>query len=486
MVRRRDVRRGPSEPLGGRLDEDGARPGSAGPPFAETADLLQLGMAYQMVTERDGSGRRFVKVGRLSRQLTGFTPAEVVADPGRLYERILPEHRRALERAEAAAAATLSRFEVEVRMHGASGAVCWRRITSTPTPQPDGTIVWNGIMMDITPMRRATERLDAQRQRLEAAVEATGLGFWEWDVRTGRVVWAERNAALFGLAPERQTMTIERYASLVHPEDRTKVREAYQRTRDGGGGDFVIEHRTTHQPGPLTRWVLARGRVVKDERGVSLVVGTTLDISELRAAEDDRALLLGELAHRAKNGIQVMMGIVAQTARSVASVDEFAEVLKARLSAMAASQDLVTASGGLPVRLGDVVLTTLTPFDTARFKLDAGLQEVTVAGEVAVAMALLLHEFSTNAVKYGALSASSGRVVLRRCEAAGPGRAGLEWAEEGGPPLVPSTRKGFGSRLIEVGLRAQGGEVEPLFDPAGFRARICFPAAAEASAGPGE
>jgi len=393
-----------------------------------------------------------------------------------LYDQVLPEHREMLARTEAAAIAMLSRFEVEAPMRRADGEVRWRRITSTPRPQPDGSIIWDGLVMDITEARRASESLQDQRRRLEAAVEATGLGFWEWDVRKGQVAWSERNCELFGHDGPR-VMTIDQYDKLVHPDDREMLRQVYLETRERGG-DFVVEHRTAHQPGGATRWVQARGRVVRDEDGVRLVVGTTLDISDRKATEERRALLLGELAHRAKNGIQVMIGIVMQTARSAASVKEFEDVLIARLRAMADSQDLVTASGGRPVRLRDVVTTTLTPFDTSRFELDEDLGEATIAGDVAVALALLLHELSTNAVKYGALSTASGRVALHHCGGSA-GEVRLDWIERDGPPVAPAKRKGFGSRLLDVGLAACGGRVEPLFDPEGFKAKIHFPVARE-------
>lgn len=439
------------------------------------ADLLHLGMAFQIITEHDGQGRRFTYVGELCRELLGLTPEEALANPGLLYDQILPEHREMLARTEATAIAMLSRFEVEAPMRRADGEVRWRRITSTPRPQPDGSIIWDGLLVDITDARQAADELRDQRRRLEAAVEATGLGFWEWDVRSGRVIWSERNCELFGLQDER-TMTIERYQTVVHVEDRELVRRAYLEIRDRGG-DFVVEHRTAHAPDGRTRWVQARGRVVKDEEGVRLVVGTTLDISDRKAAEDRRALLLGELAHRAKNGIQVMIGIVTQTARSAGSVKDFEEVLIARLRAMAESQDLVTASGGRPVRLLDVATTTLSPFDASRFELDESLRDLTIAGDVAVALALMLHELSTNAVKYGALSSRSGRVALRRAEAR-DGQVRLDWVERDGPPVAPAGRRGFGSRLLDVGLAGVGGKVEPAFDPDGFKARIHFPVAA--------
>lgn len=450
-------------------------PADGSPSFAEMADLLHLGMAYQIVTDREGRERRFTYLGGLCREMTGLSPAEAIGDPDCLYEQVLPEHREALDRAELAAIATLSRFEVEVRMRRADGEVRWRRITSTPRPQPGGEVIWDGIVIDITDVKQATERLQDQRLRLEAAVEATGLGFWEWDVRNDQVVWSERNCELFGLPPGDRNITIERYPSLVHPDDRELVRRTYLDMR-GKGGDFVLEHRTAYQPGGVTRWVQARGRVVTDGDGVRLVVGTTLDISERKAVEERRTLLLGELAHRAKNGIQVMMGLVAQTARSTGSVKEFEQVLLARLKAMADSQDLVTQSGGRSVMLHDLVRTTLSPFDTSRFELDGGLAELTAPGDVAVALGLMLHELATNAVKYGALSTPSGRVMLRRAAGAS-GQARLDWIECGGPPVAPAKRRGFGSRLLDVGLSAVGGKVEPAFDVDGFKAKIHFPAA---------
>lgn len=463
------------------MSEDRPMPANAAHSFTEMADLLHLGMAYQVVTERDGSGRRFTAIGQLCRKLTGLTPQEALADPARLFDRVVPEHRQALERAEQAAAATLSRFEIEVRMRGEDDEIGWRRLTSTPTPQADGSIVWDGILMDVTEARHAAERLEAQRRRLEAAVEATGLGFWEWDVPNDRVIWSERNCAIFGLPPVRTSMTIERYNTLVHPDDLPIVREVYVKTRAGGGGDFVVEHRTAYQPGGVTRWVEARGRLVQQGEGVTLVVGTTLDISERKANEDRRALLLAELAHRAKNGIQVMMGIVAQTSRGVESVQEFKDVLTARLKAMADSQDLVTASGDLRASLKDVVTTTLTPFGRGRFEVD-DLGDAMVVGEVAMPLALLLHELATNAVKYGALSEPGGCVVLRRGTDA-EGLAVLCWEERDGPPVEPIKRKGFGMRLLDIGLAAVGGKVEATFAPRGLAAKIHFPVAAPRTQG---
>jgi two-component sensor histidine kinase len=262
---------------------------------------------------------------------------------------------------------------------------------------------------------------------------------------------------------------------MVHPEDVESVRAAFLATRDKpGGGDYSIEHRIVTPTGEQ-RWIAAHARVANDAAGEArLVVGTSLDITARKAAEERRALLMGELAHRAKNGIAILMAIVSQTARGQKTVEGFLEVIMARLQAMADSQDLVTESGGRPVALSDVIGQALKPFDPARVSIDPAMAEVTLRGDMAIGAGLLLHEMATNAVKYGALSNSRGRVAVV-LETAPDGRAAFSWRESGGPPSGKPSKPGFGTRLLQQVLRPQGGEVTFAFEPEGFHARVEFP-----------
>jgi len=182
---------------------------------------------------------------------------------------------------------------------------------------------------------------------------------------------------------------------------------------------------------------------------------------------------MGELAHRSKNGMLVMQAMVNQAARSAESVAEFAEVLNARIQAMATSQDLVTQAGGRPVKLSQLLSQVLTPFDLNRFELDPALEALTVTQETAIGLALLSHEMGTNAVKYGALSSAKGRVRIAR-ERAPDGHAAIQWRELDGPEVRPTNRRGFGSRLIDSVLRDRGGKVEAVFAPDGFSAHVEF------------
>lgn len=323
----------------------------------------------------------------------------------------------------------------------------------------------------------SAQALRDQLYRLETAVDAMGLGLWEWDVPTGVLTWNSRNRELYGVTHDRP-LTIQEYAELIHPDDRANAAAAYRYALEPRESrDFELELRAAAQPEGKVRWLQLRGRILCAPSGEPLrVVGSTLDITTRKTAEERRSLVLRELAHRAKNGILVMMAIVGQTARGVSSVAEFEEVLTGRLKSMADSQDLVTQAEGRALPLVDLLTRTLEPFGRGRFEIDERLAAVGVKNELVVAMALLLHELSTNAMKYGALSAPEGRVTLGPAEAA-PGVTALTWCEVGGPPVAPAARRGFGSRLMEVALSNSGGRVESVFEPNGFKARIEFPAA---------
>ncbi|HYD46583.1 MAG TPA: PAS domain-containing protein [Phenylobacterium sp.] len=430
------------------------------------------GMAFQIRGEADGKTRRFVYVSPSCEGLNGITAEAALADPMALYSLILPEHQERIFAAEQKAVDTLTPFDIEVPFRRPDGGVRWCRITSLPRVEPDGSTLWDGVQIDVTERREAEAKAAESRRRLDQVVETTGLGLWEYDIRADRLTWSERTKALYGL-PADADVTFERYRAAVHPEDREHTLAVYETVRDtAGGGDFSFEHRTVAPDGQV-RWVLAHGRVIWDGEEPALVLGSSLDITERKRAEEQHALLVREMAHRAQNGLAVMMSLVSQSARGAVSVEEYEEKLTARLQAMAASQALITEAGGGALALDALIDQTLTPFGLERFDLTPANARIELSPDLAMGLALLLHELATNAVKYGALSAPNGRVALAWRSENESGE--VTWREIGGPPPQPPTRKGFGSRLMEAALRPRGGAAEVSFEPDGLYGRLSFP-----------
>jgi PAS domain S-box-containing protein len=432
-------------------------------------------MSYRLEVSADLSQRRFLHVSESCLALNGVTAQEAMADPQVLYRLVAPEHRQRFAEAERQAMATGAALDIEVPFRLPDGRLRWTRIASVPSPGEAGATVWDGIQVDITGRKRLEEELSAERQRLNLAVEATGLGLWEMNLRTRELIWSEQNRYLHGLPPGAE-VDANNSTRTIHLEDRPQVEDAFKRVQTKqAGGDFSADYRVVLPDGGV-RWLRAYGRMTLDDGGPGRLVGGSLDITVQKSAEERQNLLIGEFIHRAKNGIAVILAIMQQTARSVDSVAAFEDLFGARLTALGEAQGLMVAGelGQGHVRFGDLVRKVLEPFGLSRFDIDPALDGIAVSVDTGGGLALLTHELATNAMKYGALTAPDGRVSFAR-GASESGMACVIWRERGGPAVVPPTRSGFGARLLKNALAAEGGAVEARYPPEGFEATLRFP-----------
>ncbi|GJE45023.1 sensor histidine kinase [Methylobacterium soli] len=210
----------------------------------------------------------------------------------------------------------------------------------------------------------------------------------------------------------------------------------------------------------------------------------TRDLRESKRAEEARDLLIRELSHRIKNIFAVVGGIAALTARSDPAARPFAEAFRERLGALAQAHEYVRPHSpeSAPAVEGQTVLGLMRLIMAAY--VQEGRERVVIAGDdtpigerTATALALIMHEQATNAVKYGGLSREAGQVsLLGRAEG---GHYDLTWAESGGPPItqVPA-RRGFGTVLAERSVAGQlDGTLEHDWAPGGLVMHLRVPLA---------
>lgn len=440
------------------------------PSFRDVVDALGLGVPFRMHLGGDGSSR-FLRVGDGCLGALGLPPEALLADSRVLADLVLAADLGRLQAAKVTAAAGRGPWSTELRIRKPGGELRWLRLTSARRPTRDGGSLLDGLIVDVTEPRRLAEQLAEERQRLEQAIELTGMGVFSWDRDDPEnVVWSDAQYAIYDVPPQ-TPMTVAAVRELIHPDDRPPDGAPLADfVHAADGADVWLEHRLIRRNGEVRR-VMLHQRVRRDAAGLKSVQGVTLDVTDRRAAEEQRRLQMREIAHRAKNGMAVMMAMVQQAARSSATVEDLADLITSRLMAMAKSQELATASGGDPVRMPGLIRLVLEAFDLERFDIDPGLDPLTLEGDAAVSISLLLHELATNAVKYGALSSAGGRVALS-LEGRSEGWAVLKWREAGGPPVSPPQRQGFGMRLLATALKSRGGSVTPAFEPDGFVARI--------------
>jgi two-component sensor histidine kinase len=192
-------------------------------------------------------------------------------------------------------------------------------------------------------------------------------------------------------------------------------------------------------------------------------------IARLNENERQRTLLMRELEHRGKNTFAVVESIVRN---SLEELPDRAETIAGRIRAVSTTNDVINRSPEHRSTINAILQREFEPHGMHR--LVASGDGVELEANVARAMALVIHELVTNAVKYGALSQEGGTVSVRwRSE----GRTvEIEWREQGGPAVQTPERFGFGSKLVTRTMRTLGGSVEPEFRPDGLVCRLTFSA----------
>lgn len=205
-----------------------------------------------------------------------------------------------------------------------------------------------------------------------------------------------------------------------------------------------------------------------DGRPIRLL-SVSRDITELKRAEEQQRLLALELNHRIKNVLAMVQAIASQTFRPASDPVEARAAFIDRLAALGAAQDLLTQATLTGARMAEIVAEAFRPHGREGQVTMSG-PEVDLAPRCALALSLALHELTTNAIKYGALSADGGRVTVAWTVTPGPDGSAfvLSWTESGGPPVAPPTRTGFGSGMIQRALSGYvGGATTLTYDPAG-------------------
>jgi two-component sensor histidine kinase len=205
--------------------------------------------------------------------------------------------------------------------------------------------------------------------------------------------------------------------------------------------------------------------------------GTIQDISDRKAAERGQQILIAELNHRVKNMLAVVQAIAHQTFRGT-SDQAAAQTFSGRLSALAAAHNSLTQSSWAAAQVHDIAVSVLDHLgrESGRVQIE-GPRDAEVPPQLAVNIAIALHELATNAIKYGALSVPSGRVqlswsIIRHSEP----RLHIRWLELDGPEVEPPRREGFGTRMLRRLLASQlDGSVRLDFNPGGLDCAIEAP-----------
>ncbi len=496
------------------------------------------GVIYRRVRHPDGRiSYPFVSDGVA--QLLGLAPDRLqepltLADLTRMMQPASTEDwQQELERS----ARELTPYQIEGWVRRGDGDVRWLRSVAVPHRRNDGSVVWDGVALDITDEKRREQLLREQTEVLDTLgrlnAEVAGELNLERLVRLVAEAATRLTGAEFGaffyhqpgpegrsrlsyevagpLAPAFAAMPMPRGTEIFRPTfvggDTTRLGDVTQDPRYGKNPPF-------HGPPPghppvrsyLAVPVISRsGRVAGSlflghrepdrftERGERIVIGIAAqaaiaidnarlyrdaqeEIQERRRVEEQQELLMAELDHRVRNILAVVQSLAGNTLPPGPELD----VYRGRIRALAQAHGLLAQTKWQGAGLSELVRTEIAPYaDGAAERIAIDGDDVLLRPAAAQTLVLAVHELTTNAAKYGALSRPDGRVrIAWKIAPEGTGRAWLRltWTERGGPPVTPPEQAGFGRALIERGVRySLSGEVAFDFAPDGLRCEIRIP-----------
>ena len=323
----------------------------------------------------------------------------------------------------------------------------------------------------------AERDLSDRASELRTVLETVPAAVWfTYDPGAREVIRNRFAADLMGLPTE----TRKSFGSPDQVIDTVAIREGHTVSREDRPLSRAMRGEQTDNeefayilPSGIERILLSSARPILDAKGGIIgAVQISLDITERKRGEEQRKLLVNELNHRVKNTLAVVQSIASQTMRTATDLNEAGTSLSGRLLSLAKAHDILTQESWSGADLEGIVASSIAAQeDPARVELSGPM--VRLPPNLALSLALVIHELTTNAIKYGALSNDDGRVLVGWTLDSGPTthHIRIEWREIGGPQVTLPERKGFGTRMFErIFDRGSEGNISMVF---GERGLVC-------------
>jgi PAS domain S-box-containing protein len=324
-----------------------------------------------------------------------------------------------------------------------------------PTPLHDASGALVGavnMLIDMSEQQRAEQA----SHRLAAIVETSDDAIISKDLNGVIATWNKGAERLFGyLEQEAVGKPITMLIPDQHRDEETRILERIR------GGERIDHFETMRRrkDGSMVSISLTVSPITD---GLGRIVGASKiarDITEQKRREELINLLAREADHRTKNLLALAQATVHLTNGETAA--ELKSAIEGRLGALANAHTLLAQSRWAGADLRNLALEELSPYraeddDGSRARIEG--PSLMLEQQPAQAIALALHELTTNAVKYGALSIPSGRIAVSWRLQSG-NRLAVRWVETDGPAVMPPTRKGFGTKVMTRICEQLNGEL---------------------------
>lgn len=398
-------------------------------------------------------------------RIFGYSEEEMV---GQSIRRLIPDERQDEEDeilARIARGERVKSFEtIRRRKDGSDIRVS---LTVSPILGPDGQIMGaSKIARDVTERHAAQSALQESELRLRMLADNMSQLAWI-ALPNGDRIWF--NKPWYDYTGVQQQGLVSGASEPHHPDHRDRAYAKYM--------DHIATGREWEDTFPLRgregkfRWFLSRAKPIRNaDDEIIYWFGTATDVNDLLEKEEQIRVLLMEVNHRSKNMLSVVQALAR---RSGSSDPDFLSRFENRLASLSANQDLLVRRGWATIpmdELADAQLGILGPENRAQVETSG--PAIDLSPRSAEILGMAIHELTTNALKYGALSRPSGGVVLR-WEVSDEGCFSLQWQEHGGPRVQPPESGGFGTTLIRhIPARSLNADVTLDYAPGGLIWRL--------------
>ncbi|WP_161626273.1 sensor histidine kinase [Sphingobium baderi] len=376
--------------------------------------------------------------------------------PSGWMDRLHPLEREGVEAGLKEALAAARNFEADVRLRASDGEYRWHMLRVHAHDVRDGKPqFWLYVLTDIHARKLRKQDL-ARTIKLQAGMLDVSVDCVKVIQPDGRLSYLNR-AGCIALGVDEDSGLGMEWLPLLGPEVKEIGQAALDDARRGFNARFPG---LICLPGEKPRyWDNMLTPLLSPNGDVEAILCVSRDITAQRESEERIALLMGELNHRSKNQLSVMHALVRRTVPDTRV--PWLRTLEQRMMSIARSQDLLINGEWTGTTIYDLVVsqTAIAGDVLGERLLLQGDPDLRLHPGTAETIGLALHELTTNAVKYGALSSSSGRVFVSWSIRDGDGSPHLciDWLEKGGPPVKEPERKGFGSLIIERNPRVVSG-----------------------------
>jgi PAS domain S-box-containing protein len=238
------------------------------------------GMIYQYQITADGKDR-FNYVSPKCLEIYGIKPENALENCDLLWQVVHPDDIPELQEKINLSATKLEPFFSEHRLLMPDQKIKWLQASAQPQKQPNGDIIWDGLVLDISDCKLAEIAIQESETRLKLALEVSKSIAWEHDLITNKITLTRTS-----IISSPESLNYEEAMAFIHPEDLEKLKRITQEAI-ANKSSYQLEHRSiSRNPDQDYRWFQINATVLTDEMGnPNRIIGMSLDISDRKRYE---------------------------------------------------------------------------------------------------------------------------------------------------------------------------------------------------------